>query len=179
MEQEQQYDGANVVTTTTTTTTTNLKNANNGYTTQQSISPSLKEVSLIKSISGGIIVDNSVSLIGLEDSIVHNPGGPAISVKETNKKEEDPMLKLEANRSTILGIYREDRNILKLRDICCSDCILMDKMDVKLNEEGREVRTDNDKASCKSSLSYTRYEKGSKFENVGKEKIAIVECTCG
>lgn len=183
MEQEQQYDGATVVTptttTTTTTTTTNLKNANNGYTTQQSNSPSLKEVSLIKSISGGIIVDNSVSLIGLEDSIVHNPGGPAISVKDTNKKEEeeDPMLKLEAKRSTILGKYRDDGYILKLEDICCSDCILMDKMDVILNKEEREDRTDNDKASCTSSLRYTTYEEGSKFENIRKGKIAIVECT--
>ena len=176
MEQEPQYDGATVV--TTTTTTANLKNANNGYTTQQSNSLSLKEVSLIKSISGGIIVDNSISLISLEDSIVHNPGGPAISVKDTNKKEEqDPMLNLEAKRSTILGKYREDDCILKLRDICCSDCILMDKMYVILNEEGREDRTDNDKASCTSSLRYTRYEEGSKFENVGKDKIKIVECT--
>jgi hypothetical protein len=170
-DQQQQYDKTPIATTT-------LKNENNGYAIWKSNNnASSKEISLIKSISVSIIADDSVSLISLEDSIVHNPEGLAISVKENNKKEEkDPVLKLEAKRSTILGKYG-DGYVLKLKDICCSDCILTDIIDVKKNEKEREDKTDNYETSCTSFLRYSRYEEGSKFENLGKDNSAIVDCT--
>jgi hypothetical protein len=155
-------------------------NTNISYATQhKSNKASLKGIiSLIKSISGGIIVDNSVSVISLEDSIVHNLGGPAIFVRENNKKEKNPTLKLEATRSDILSKYA-DNYVLELKDICCSNCILTNRVSVKLNEkqEGQTDDDDDDDTSCTSYLRYSRYEQGSTFENIGKGNSAIVDCT--
>jgi hypothetical protein len=172
-EQEQKYNADAAATTTIT-------NTNIRYATQhKSNKASLKGIiSLIKSISGGIIVDNSVSVISLEDSIVHNLGGPAIFARENNKKEKNPTLKLEATRSDILSKYADNNYVLELKDICCSNCILTNRVSVKLNEkhEGQTDDDDND-TSCTSYLRYSRFEQGSTFENIGKGNSAIVDCT--
>jgi len=173
-EQNQEYNAA---TTTTAITTTTVTNTNNRYATQKSNKASLKEISLIKSISGGTIVDDSVSLISLEDSIIHNLGGPAIFVKQNNKKEKNPILKLEATRSNILSKYA-DNYILELKDICCSNCILTNRVSVKLNEKQKEEDlTENDADTSCTSLRYSRFEQGSTFEDLGKGNNAIVDCT--
>jgi hypothetical protein len=158
-------------------------NADAAITQHKSNKASLKGIiSLIKSISGGIRVDNSVSVISLEDSIVHNLGGPAIVVRENNKKEKKPTLKLEATRSDILSKYADEDyadnyDVLELKDICCNNCILTNRVSVKLNEEQEGQTDDDDDTSCTSYLRYSRYEQGSTFENIGKCNTAIVDCT--
>ena len=160
-------------------------NANNTYITPKKSDTSLKEISLIKSISGGIEVDHSVSTITVEDSIVDNLGGPgpAIQVNENNKRE-NTNLKLEARRSDILSRY-QDPNVLMLRDICCSNSILTNRVKVVMVNQMKQDQSNNnsnDTNSC-TSLRNSRYEQESNeqesiFENLGKKgNDAIVDCT--
>jgi hypothetical protein len=109
-------------------------NVNDNAYDSQDANTSLKEIILVKSISGAIKVDNSVSLIRVEDSIVDNLGGSAISLKENNGREKNPILKLEVMRSNILSRY-QDPYILDLRAILCINSILTNKVNVKRNEK--------------------------------------------
>ena len=94
-----------------------VTNTNNRYMTEKKSNTPLKEISLNKSISGGIVLDDCVSTMTVEDSIVDNLGGSAIYTKENKKREKNPILKLEARRSDILSDY-QDPYILQLNDIC-------------------------------------------------------------
>ncbi|HEX5976683.1 MAG TPA: hypothetical protein VFY68_05375, partial [Nitrososphaeraceae archaeon] len=157
-----------------TITTDNIDDDNNNrYTNQKKSDTSPKEISFIKSISGGIIVDDSVSTINLEDSIVDNLGGHAIYLKENEKREKNPILKLEVMRSNILSDY-QDPYVLELKDICCTNSILTNRVNVKINE--KQDGTDDNVTGC-SSVKHSRYEEGSTFKNTGKDNTAIVDCT--
>ena len=155
-------------------------NTNSGYMTEQKESnTSLKEISLNKSISGGIVVDDSVSIITVEDSIVDNLGGSAIDTKVNNKREKNPILKLEARRSDILSDY-QDPYILELDDICCTDSILTSKVSVSVKEK-KQNQTDDDEYDGDGSnnsctfMRYCRYEPGSRFEKIRKDNGVIVD----
>ncbi len=147
-------------------------NSNNSYITDKS-NTLLEEISLNKSISGGIVVDESVSVLTLEDSIVDNLGGPAILVNENNESE-NTNLKLEVSRSDILSKY-QDPYVLKLRDICCSNSILTNIVKVNINQK-KQDRSNNNSCS-NTSLQYSRFEQEPIFEGIGKDNGAIVKCT--
>lgn len=125
------------------------------------------------------MLDDCVSTMTVEDSIVDNLGGSAIYTKENKKREKNPILKLEARRSDILSDY-QDPYILQLKDICCTDSILTNKVNVRVKEkEQSQTNDDGDyddgsNNSC-TSMKYSRYEEGSTFETIRKENDAIVD----
>ena len=158
-----------------------VTNTNNRYMTEKKSNTSLKEISLNKSISGGIVLDDCVSTMTVEDSIVDNLGGSAIHAKENKKREKNPILKLEATRSDILSDY-QDPYILQLKDICCTDSILTNKVNVRVKKKKQDQTNDdegNDDGSSSNkgctSMKYSRYEEGSTFEKIGKDNGATVD----
>jgi len=109
------------------------------------------EILLVRSITGGIIVDESVSRLALQDSIIDNSGGPAIHVKRIDKQAESS-LKLEAERSTILGALSQSsadsqHQYLDLQDIHCqdvifTDIIFTDRVNVRIKQQNHQRRID-------------------------------------
>jgi hypothetical protein len=131
-----------------------------------------KEISLNRSISGGIVADKSVSKLSVKDSIIDNLAGSAVQVKKSNGREE-PTLKLEAERSSILGNPKEEP-VLELKDICLSDVILTNRVNVIVREKNHDQtkgrnNSDNRGRTSRicSSIRHSRYEQGSVFEIIG------------
>jgi hypothetical protein len=163
--------------------TTLVTNPNIGYAMENKSNPSLKDISLSKSISGGILIDDYVSTMIVEDSIIDNLSGSAIYTTENKKREKNPFLKLEVRRSNILSDY-QDPYILELEDICCIDSILTNKVKVSVKEKSQNDINDNNNSddyysnnnngnSC-TSFRCSRYEEGSTFEKVREHNNVIV-----
>jgi hypothetical protein len=156
-------------TSTTPTRATTATTPSAIRTSAKKESAASKEISLNRSISGGIVVDKSVSKLSVKDSIIDNLVGSAIQVKKGNKGEE-PTLKLEAERSNILG-HPQDEPVLELEDICLSDVILTNRVKVIVREKNydqTEVTNNSNNrgrtGSTCSSIRHSRYEQGSVFE---------------
>lgn len=113
-----------------------------------------KNVSITKSIMGSLRIDDSVTHLRLEDSIVENFDGSAIVV-EKGKKDETRMgtaLFLEASRSNILSSASTGES-LNLGGLCCSDVIFTGRVKV----EPAKIHEDSDNICVR----YSRLEIGS------------------
>ena len=163
--------------------TTLVTNPNIGYAMENKSNPSLKDISLSKSISGGILIDDYVSTMIVEDSIIDNLSGSAIYTTENKKREKNPFLKLEVRRSNILSDY-QDPYILELEDICCIDSILTNKVKVSVKEKSQndingnnnsdDYYSNNNNGNSCTSFRCSRYEEGSTFEKVREHNNVIV-----
>jgi hypothetical protein len=170
------------ITTTTEARATTATTTSAIRTSAKKESAPSKEISLNRSISGGIVADKSVSKLSVKDSIIDNLAGSAIRVKKSNKGEE-PTLKLEAERSNILGNPQEEP-VLELKDICLSDVILTSRVNVIVREKNHdqtEVRNNSNNrgrtSSICRSIRHSRYERGSIFEIIGNNNNDLLGIT--